>query len=271
MPDAGAEDGTMSDELVLDPAAVTAKWQEIAVGIDKMMERVGDPADFPVSPGSSLSGDDKASTPYQVSHAVRMCLVAGVDHLHAVKALMLDLQVLHNASPFSLVRGALENFSAAYWILRPSARDERIERALRWHAKNFHDQHNALKELGLSDESMREAKLAKLDVIAARRGIPTKNVRGKYQSTDAVRHVGNQSSRSDPLLSWQFCSGYAHGRPWAYLGVSEQEYFETIDSGVLNVKLTTDPTRLLYPTLEAFRLMIDVVELIQQRSGFSMN
>ena len=50
-----------------------------------MAKRTGEPNDFPVSPGSSLAGDDKASNPYQVSHAVQMCLVAGVDHLHAVK------------------------------------------------------------------------------------------------------------------------------------------------------------------------------------------
>ncbi|MGB9226238.1 MAG: hypothetical protein WCB80_23885, partial [Mycobacterium sp.] len=48
-------------------------------GTDKVMDRIGDPADFRVSPGSSLWGDDKVSMPYQVSHAVRMCRGAGVD------------------------------------------------------------------------------------------------------------------------------------------------------------------------------------------------
>jgi hypothetical protein len=84
---------------------VAAKWDEIAPGIDKMARRTADPNDFAISPGSWLSGDDKASRPYQVSHAARMCLVAGVDHLQAVKALLFDLQVLHTAAPFSLVRG----------------------------------------------------------------------------------------------------------------------------------------------------------------------
>ena len=68
------------------------------------------------------------------------------------------------------------------------------------------------------------------------------------------------------MLFWQLCSGYAHGRQWAYLGMSEQEHFKTPDPGVLNVQLTTDPGRLLYPTLAAYQLLIDVVELIQQRS-----
>ena len=260
----------MSDEP--DPSAVAAQWEEIAPGIDKMAQRTADPDDFPISPGSSLAGDDKASRPYQVSHAARMCLVAGVDHLHAAKALLLDLHVLHVAAQFSLVRGSLENLSAAFWILHPTERDERIERTLRWHAQNFKEQHFALGPIGLSDEAKRDAKLAKLDSVAATRGISTKKVREGYRSSRAVRYAGvryaeKYSTRSELLLlHWQFCSGYAHGRPWAYLGMSEQEFFETTDPGVLNVKLTTDPSRLLYPTLAAFQLMNDVVELMQQRS-----
>jgi hypothetical protein len=106
-----------------------------------------------------------------------MCLVAGVDHLHAVKALFVDLHVLHTAAPFSLVRGSLENLSAAFWILHPKARNQRIERTLRWHAKNFHEQFIALEPLGLLDEAQRDAKLAKLDAVATPRGISTQDVR----------------------------------------------------------------------------------------------
>jgi hypothetical protein len=95
----------MSDGPEPDPSAAAAKWQEIASGIDKMAQRIADPNDFQISAGSSLAGDDKASRPYQVSHAARMCLVVGVDHLQAVKALLLDLHVLHTAAPFSLVVG----------------------------------------------------------------------------------------------------------------------------------------------------------------------
>jgi hypothetical protein len=260
------DDCLVDEEIEMDPAAVAAKWEEIASGIDKMAERIADPNDFPVSSGSSLSGDDKASTPYQLSHAVRMCLVAGVDHLQAVKALLLDLHLLHTAAPFSLVRGSLENLSTAFWILHPKNRNERVERTLRWHAKNFNEQHMALEPLGVSDAAKRDAKLAKLYAVATSRDIPTKAIRAGYHSSAAVKYAEEHSERSKPLLPWQACSGYAHGRPWAYLGMSEQEHFETTDPGVLNVKLTSDPSRLLYPTLEAFRQLIDVVELLQQRS-----
>ena len=41
-----------------------------------------------------------------------MCIVAGVDHLYAMKSLLIDLNVLHSAAPFTLVRGALGRAAA---------------------------------------------------------------------------------------------------------------------------------------------------------------
>ena len=245
---------------------VTAKWLEMAPLIDRMMQRVGDPHEFPVSPGSSLSGDDKKSHPYCVSHAVRACLVSSVDHMHAAKSLVLDLQVLHASAIYSLIRGSLENLAAGFWILHPTHRNDRIENTLRWHAKNFHDQLIALEPLGLADESAREAKLAKLDAVATPRGISTAEVRAGYRSSRAIKYAEEHSTSSDPLLPWQICSGFAHGRPWAVLGMSEQEQYDTADPGVFNLKLTSDLSRVLYPTVSAFHLMNDVVKLLQQRS-----
>ena len=117
---------------MVDPSAevseeqVAAKWLEMAPLIDRMMERVGDPDDFPVSPGSSLAGDDKRSNPYCVSHAVRACLVSSVDHMHAAKSLVLDLEVLHASAVYSLIRGSLENLAAAFWCRLPGSWDHLI-------------------------------------------------------------------------------------------------------------------------------------------------
>lgn len=245
---------------------VVAKWLDIAPGIEKMAERIGDPKDFAVRDGSSLGGDDKKSAPYCVSHAVRACLVSGVDHLHAAKSLVVDLEILHASAVYSLVRGSLENLSAAFWILHPRTRNARIERTLRWHARNFNEQFIALEPLNLADNASREAKLARLDAIATNRGLSTANVRAGYRSSTAVKYVEEHSTDSTPLLPWQVCSGFAHGRPWAVLGMSEQEQHATTDPAVVNLRLTSDLSRVLYPTLSAFRLMVDVVKLLQQRS-----
>lgn len=257
----------MSDaDVELSEEQVAAKWLEMAPLIDRMVDRIQAPDDFAVSPGSSLSGDDTKSSPYCVSHAARMCLASGVDHMHAAKSLVLDLQLLHTSAVYSLVRGSLENLAAAFWILHPTPRNDRIEHTLRWHARNFNEQLIAMDDLGLTDESTHEAKLAKLDVVATSRGISPATVRSGYRSSTAVKYAEKHSPSADPLLPWQVCSGFAHGRPWAVLGMSEQEAYETTDPGMVNLRLTSDLSRVLYPTITAFHLMTDVVRLLQQRS-----
>lgn len=241
-------------------------WLGIAPGIDKMMERVGDPEDFPIVMGSPLSGDDKASSPYQVSHAARLCLVGGVDHLHAAKSLVVDLQILHASAVYSLVRGSLENLAAAFWILNPPQRNVRIEHALRWHAKNFHEQRLAMEPRGMADESSYRRKLAKLHVVASPRNISSQTVNAGLRSSRVVEYVEAQLPDHEVLLSWQLCSGFAHGRPWAVVGMSEREEFETAVPGVMNVRLTSDLGRLLGPAISAYNLMVAVVDVLRRRS-----
>ncbi|HXD25368.1 MAG TPA: hypothetical protein VN609_05515, partial [Propionibacteriaceae bacterium] len=120
-----------------------AKWAEIAPLIDTVMGRIQDPDDFPIYTNSELAGDDAVSTPYQVSHSARWCLNAGVEHLHALKSLVIDTGRIHSTAPYSLIRGAFENCAAGYWILHPTTRSLRVEHGLRWWAKNFRDQSKA--------------------------------------------------------------------------------------------------------------------------------
>lgn len=164
---------------------VKAKWAEISPLIERMTVSVSTPSEFPVGSSSSLAGDDAASAPYQISHCVRMCMTAGVDHLHAVKKLVVDSGFLHVAAPFSLSRGALESFAAAFWILDPPTRDVRVERVLRWNAKNFRDGERAYSRLGVPGRRSLESRLAKLQRVAAARGIAEKVTEG-FTSTEAL-------------------------------------------------------------------------------------
>ena len=159
------------------------------------------------------------------------------------------------------MRGSLENFAAAFWILHPKPRNDRTQNTSGWHARSFREQHIALESLGMSDDAKLEAKLAKLDAVAIPRGISTNNVRAGYRSSRAVESPS--STRQSPRHS---CPGNCAPATrtvgqWAYLGMSEQEHFETTDPAVLNVKLTSDPSRVLHPTLSAFCLMVYVVKL----------
>lgn len=251
---------------------VESKWLEMAPLIDRMMERVGTRDEFPVAAGSSLAGDDKASAPYQVSHLLALCLTAGVDHLHAAKVLVIDQRILHVAAPSSLARGALENFAAAYWILSPRNRRERITRALRWHAQNFKDSDSATKPLGPPAYSSLEGKMQKLYAVGAPLSIDEKAIKRGYTSTEAILSVesADPAGGSRVLFPWQLCSGFAHGRPWAYYGTLDLDQQPGPEPDVASVRITSDLARALYPNLTALHLLTRFLRLYQVRAASAL-
>ena len=240
------------------------QWARMAPQIESMVHRIQDPAEFVIQPGSELADDDAASHPYQVSHCARACLNAGVGHLHAMKTLIIDEpRLLHAEADYSLIRGGLENFATAFWVLHPHERKVRVERALRWMAKNFKDGDKATGHLGFPGDIGLQAKLKKVTAVA--RKARCTSVVGGYTSTAAVVYAEKHSSLMHVYLMWQVCSGFAHGRPWANLGMNAMEKHPTEQEGIFTVRLTTDHKRLAVATLPAFNLMEEVVGLFTNR------
>ncbi|CAM4486850.1 hypothetical protein NONI108955_34290 [Nocardia ninae] len=256
----------MTSSPQISPEEIEAKWLEIAPLIDRVTERIGDSRDFLVTPGSSLAGDDAASSPYQVSHVVKSSITAGVDHLHALKVLIRDAHVLHALAPFSLARGALENLSIAYWVLLPSQRNVRIEHALRWHAQNYLDGGRALVPRG-HPNSDPAPKLTKLEDVAQQRDI-TARIRTGHSSTEAVKFSEDNAQQAGAVLfAWQLCSGYAHGRAWARLGASDRVTDTTTQPGVVALTLTANEGTVQWVALEALHLLTDVLRTYDQRAN----
>jgi hypothetical protein len=67
-------------------------------------------------PGSALAGDARKSPNLQVGHAAWNGVSHSIDHLHALRALMLDARILNIYAPFTLVRSAMENAATAVWL-----------------------------------------------------------------------------------------------------------------------------------------------------------
>lgn len=235
-----------SPELV---AQVQAAWAKLAPQIDGLMHRMASPDGFDVDPGSELAADDVASSPYQVSHAARSCLAAAVDHLHASKVLAHDSGLLHLAAPATLARGTIETASTGLWILSPDSRQERVRRTLMWHAQNIHDHFRS----GLAPKSSTKSeRLARLEVVADRFGLSAKS----YKSADSLTQILQTVEAEHPdlsslLMSWRICSGFAHGRPWVYLGALQQEVVAKPEPGVFDIKLTNDSSLALFHILTA--------------------
>lgn len=244
---------------------VAAKWVEIAPLVDRLMERIGDPREFPIMPGSALVGDDRASEPYQVSHAAQACLSAAVDHLHAAKTLAYDSGILHLAAPATLARGVIENAATGLWILTPGSRDERVRRVLKWHARNAHDQVGA----GFVPTGRTKGHyLDSISSVAVRRNLDPLSVRGGYQILKVIRAVVTEHpDLAGIVTAWQLGSGFAHGRPWAYLGALQQEHVGSPAPGVADVRLTNDSTLALYPILNGLFAVERLLQVREKRAG----
>lgn len=264
------EDVEVPDEepFELTDDMVEAKWAEIAPLIEVVSARIQDPGEFSVQASSELAEDDLVSSPYHVSHCARWCLNAGVDHLHALKSLVIDANRIHSAAPYGLVRGALENFGAGFWLLYPDERPVRVEHALRWWSKNFKDQDKATVDLGPPHHTPLDPKLDKLVDIGLAANCDVTQIRKGYFSTGVMQFADEHSS-VDPFMFWQVCSGFAHGRPWANLGMNEMESLPTADESVSTIRLTSDRKRILAVTLPAMHLMQDLLRLYQGRSRAS--
>jgi hypothetical protein len=112
------------DSAELTDEMAVQHWLRIAADTDNLQNH----GPFPVQPGSELADDDAQSDPYQVSHCAQGFLNSGIDHIHAVKTLILgDKPIIHADSDYTLIRGALENLAVAFWVLRPT--DRRVRRA----------------------------------------------------------------------------------------------------------------------------------------------
>jgi hypothetical protein len=244
---------------------IDRKWHEIAELLDVLADRMASENEWPVEPRSSLRGDDRAAKPYHVSHAVISCLFTGIQHLHALKTLIVDAQVLHTGPPWSLARTAIENLATGFWILHPTSRQERVTRTLRWHYRNLRDQEEALRPIMPAFDPP-EARIQKLSRVATGNSIEMKAVTAGYASTGVIKYLDQHlSGRGDLTFLWRVGSGMAHGRPWANLGVSDREVSPTPDEEVVDVRLSDDVGRVLLPVLRGLHVTQELLRLLDQR------
>jgi len=267
-----ASEEPMTDEpLELTDEMVAAKWEEFAHAIEVITARIADPNDFVLQPSSQLAEDDALTSPYQMSHCVRWCLNSGVDHLHALKSLVVDGRRFHSSAPYSLARGALENLGAGFWLLHPSQQTTRVERAARCDGGRRTSKIRTRQrvDIRLGNYTPFQTKLAILVGMADAVSCDSTRLGNGYTSSEAPRYADENSSALRPFLIWQLCSGFAHGRPWASLGMNAMASRPSDDEGVKLVRLTSDPRRILSVTFPAMRLLEDLLRVYQERSQAS--
>ena len=246
-----------------------AKWRELAEKAAQLAQFLDVEGAFDTPSGCAMAGDDKHLSEYQLTTAVQMCLIAAIDHLHTVTALVVEHHFLSMAAPASLARGVLENGAAAFWLLNPPARNERLMRTLMWWAANAKDQESATGELA-AEAAKYSGVLTRLEGLAEARGLDKRKIRNRYRSSETLRYADANARSKDGvligvLLPWQLASGLAHGRPWAYWAALKSETLSS-NGEILRMRHTKELDRALYPTLKGYLLVEAVLRVHQRRT-----
>ncbi|MGW6953096.1 hypothetical protein ACWGHD_40075 [Streptomyces xanthophaeus] len=171
-------------------------------------------------PSSSIATDDAPLGMYSASTLIRNSHSAGVAHADALRRLVYAGEV-DPQSPWTLMRGALENFATAVWILGGNDRTERRRRTLalwredmRNRAQHEEDTDHQPSSGGKTGRERRQ----EIEDLALSLGLPsaslTKPEAGKVIKEAAV-DAGLKAR--EVTAAWRAASGFAHGRYWPNL------------------------------------------------------
>lgn len=216
---------------------------------------------------SELSRDNKETNPYQLSQAAWHSLAHAVDHLHCLRTLLRDAQRMHMYAPYSLARAALENASAAVWLLAPDDRAERILRRLRFAALDVRSGEAAKKLLGAAGPRTEAERLDDFRAIAKRRGLVESAAvkRVSYAEIVEVAGAGMRSGSKPFVFIWRMCSAIAHGDFWATMNVTKVEELPGAPPGIAHLKITANAKTLFFAVFFAVAMTEAGWSLLDQR------
>jgi hypothetical protein len=201
---------------------------------------------YDAAPGSLLHVADALSEPHQSSHVVGYLLLTAVDHLHALKMVMVDAGSQHIFAPYTLIRGAIENASMALWVLQQDDPRSVAVRALTLEYRGLLDQRRAARAVDPKAEIDKDLLEIFTDCLD-RHGFAQKEVKSAPQNLPLIEEISKHFHIRHAALTWQFCSAAAHGRQWAWKYLT---LFEAQDddgaSKVLNGQVTSNETIIAY-------------------------
>ena len=213
--------------------------------------------------GSDLFLDDSLTDPFGVSHMAATNWGAGVEHLHAVRAMVLDAGLLTPTAPFTLVRAAIESAAVVVWLLRPDDRTERMTRALgMW----FTDYEDRRKAEPVGNRKPATEWQARIRALAVAQGLSANTVGRAVSPTQVVKHAGAGPDGTPILDAWRLASGMAHARTWARLHGTVPTGVIALSATHARVAIEVDTPRLTATLAAATALLREGEKLARERS-----
>jgi hypothetical protein len=162
----------------------------------------------------------------------------------------------------------LENLATSYWILAPAARAVRVERTLQWFAQDALDGRRAVGGISDRHAARLETRLRDIEASARSRNLDAGRIGRGFGSTEAVSYADEAVAAPGGILfSWRLCSGFAHGRSWAQLGVLDKLEVMWTDRAHVDVRLTNGLDKVLLPVRAAVDLLQATALLFAARSA----
>jgi len=242
-----------------EPDLIARGLESLSGQIQVLLERTNDRHAWPVAPGSALSGDDEASAPFHVSHAVRHSVATAVEHNHAALLFLVREDLSHPAAPFALARAAIEAAAQTLWLLDPETQTDRVRRRLGIEKANIEDSVAAAAAFGAPLPRSREERIKSLREVARSAGIGPKAKLGAPNITEIIKLADRRDPQRRLLACWKLCSGFAHGRLWASFSASHREELSSTEPDVLDVRITRADPVLMYVLLAAHSATRDAV------------
>ncbi|MFI1443270.1 hypothetical protein [Streptomyces fructofermentans] len=192
-------------------------------------------------PDSSLAADDAPLGPYAIAHLVQNSYTAGLAHADALRRLTVAGEV-DPTSPWTLLRGALENFATGLWLVDGAGRDERRHRVLSLWDEDMRNRHQHEQDTGHQPSGAGRTgaqRRAEIKDIADRLGLPPLIRPGTHQ----ILLAAAPSAGLTPVrvgAAWRAASGFAHGRYWPNLRASQPCAALQADNGTHTLALVID-------------------------------
>jgi hypothetical protein len=241
--------------------------------VNGWVRRIDPDADHPQTPppGSPMRGDDTQTRPYELSHAAWHSLSHAVDNLNCLLALLRDVRWVHMYAPYALVRAALENASAAVWMLQPNSRPDRVTRRLRFAAADIRSSEQVRLLIGTVGRRSAQERISQVRDIARRAGVEANAAVQRVGFGEIVKAAGSALGPGDGtviLVSWRLCSGMTHGDFWPTLsGGTERVELPGAPPGLGTFKITANIQMLMYVTSFATHMTRLGWQLYDQRAS----
>lgn len=219
-------------------------------------------------PRSPLAADDRATSPYHLSHAAWFALHTAVDHLHLHRTAVREAGVIHTFAPYTLLRGAFENACTAVWLLAPPSRDERVLRRLRHYSANINNAERIAAVVGADDATEHEQRRRRIVDVGLSRGFTRKQVLERLSPTEVVTAAGGHSAMGETRarLVWGLCSGSAHGDFWSLPTLAHHVELPGAPDGIAHLRVTGDASKLHFLTFYAVAMARNGWSLYDKRS-----